>query len=151
MRRSILALALVLGAASLAAQGPPSPAQRGPGQGPGPDEWARNFFPPELVMQHQTEIGLQDAQRTALTTAITQAQAKFMDVQWKISAEAEKLSRLLQPSQVDETQVLEQVDRILTLERDVKKAQVSLMVRIKNTLTPAQQAKLTEIRDRKDE
>jgi len=147
MRRLIFAFAFVLGAASLAAQGPP-PGQRSPG--PGPDDWGRNFFAPELVMQHQTEIGLQDAQRTALTSALQQAQAKFTDVQWKLSAESEKMGRLLQSTQVDETQVLEQADRILALEREIKKAQISLMVRIKNTLTAAQQAKLAEIRNRKD-
>lgn len=118
---------------------------------PGPDDWGRNFFPPELVMQHQSEIGLQDSQRTALTSAVQQAQAKFMDVQWKLSAEGEKMARLLQGTQVDETQVLEQVDRILALEREIKRGQISLMVRIKNTLTAAQQAKLAEIRNRKDQ
>jgi Spy/CpxP family protein refolding chaperone len=149
MRHSILALAFVLSAASLAAQGPP-PGQRGPGPGPGPDDWSRSFFPPELVMQHQSEIGLQDAQRTALTSALQQAQGKFMDTQWKLSAEGEKMRRLLQGPQADETQVLEEVDRILALEREIKRAQISLMLRIKNTLTAPQQAKLAEIRDRKE-
>ena len=149
MRRSILAIAFVLSAVSVAAQGPP-PGMPRPGPGPGgPDDWGRNFFPPELVMQHQSEIGLSDAQRAALTSAIQQAQAKFMDGQWKLSAEGEKMGRLLQNTQVDETQVLDEVDRILNLEREIKKAQVSLMVRIKNTLTAPQQAKLAEIRDRK--
>jgi Spy/CpxP family protein refolding chaperone len=121
------------------------PGQGGPG---GPDDFGRNFFPPELVMQHQGEIGLQDAQRAALTSAVQQAQGKFMDVQWKLSAEGEKMGRLLQPAQVDETQVLEEVDRILALEREMKRTQIGLMVRIKNTLTAAQQAKLVEIRNR---
>jgi Spy/CpxP family protein refolding chaperone len=99
-------------------------------------------------MQHQSEIGLQDAQRAALTSAVQQAQGKFMDLQWKLSAEGEKMGRLLQPAQVDETQVLEEVDRILVLEREMKRAQIGLMVRIKNTLTASQQAKLAEIRGR---
>ena len=147
MRVSIVALAFVLSTASLAAQGPPG--QRGPGPGPGgPDDFGRNFFPPELVMQHQSEIGLQDSQRSALASAIQQAQAKFTDVQWKLSAEGEKMGRLLQPAQVDETQVLEEVDRILALEREMKRTQIALMVRIKNSLTAAQQAKLAEIRNR---
>ena len=145
MKRSILALAFVLVATNLAAQGPP---MGGRPPGPGPEDWGRSFFPPELVMQHQSEIGLQDAQRTALTSAVQQAQAKFMDVQWKLSAEGEKMGRLLQSTQVDETQVLDEVDRILALEREIKKAQISLMVRIKNMLTPAQQTKLAEIRSR---
>jgi Spy/CpxP family protein refolding chaperone len=148
MRVSILAFAFVLSAATLSAQGAP-PGQRAPMPGPGgPDDFGRNFFPPELVMQHQSEIGLQDAQRAALTSAVQQAQGKFMDVQWKLSAEGEKMGKLLQPAQVDETQVLEEVDRILALEREMKRAQIGLMVRIKNTLTPAQQAKLMEIRNR---
>jgi Spy/CpxP family protein refolding chaperone len=154
MRHSLLAFAFLLSAASLSAQGPPQgqpqgpPGQRGPG--PGQDDFGRNFFPPDLVMQHQTEIGLQDAQRATLSSAVQQAQAKFMDVQWKLSAESEKMGRLLQSPHVDEAQVLEQADRILALEREIKKAQISLMVRIKNTLTAAQQAKLAEIRNRKD-
>jgi Spy/CpxP family protein refolding chaperone len=102
-----------------------------------------------MVMQHQSELGLQDSQRTTITSAVQQAQAKLMDVQWKLSAEAEKMGRLLGGTQVDESQVLEEVDRILGLEREIKRAQISLMVRIKNTLTPAQQAKLAEIRDRR--
>ena len=148
MRRSIFALAFVLVAANLAAQGPPPMGGR-PGPGPGgPEDWGRNFFPPELVMQHQTEIGLQDSQRASLTSAIQAAQSKFMDTQWKLSAEGEKMGRLLQGSQVDEAAVLEEVDRILNLEREIKKAQVSLMVRIKNMLTPEQQKKLADIRSR---
>jgi Spy/CpxP family protein refolding chaperone len=154
MRRTILAFAFVLSAASLAAQGAPPPGQRGPG--PGADDWGRNFFPPELVMRWQSEIGLQDAQRTSLTSALQQAQAKFMDLQWKLSAEGEKMGRLLQGTQVDETKVLEEVDRILALEREIKRTQISLMVRIKNTLTAEQQAKLSKLaelvqqRDRPD-
>ena len=142
MRHSILALAFVLSAAHLGAQA--SAGQRAPG--PSPDDWGRNLFPPELVMQHQTEIGLQDAQRTALSSAMQQAQAKFTEVQWKLSAEGEKMGRLLQGAQVDEAQILEEVDRVLSLEREIKRAQITLMVRIKNTLTAAQQAKLSEIR-----
>ena len=153
MRIRILALAFALGATTLAAQGPPPmggrpPGPGGPGPGPGPEDWGRSFFPPELVMQHQSEIGLQDSQRASLTNAIQQAQSKFMETQWKLAAEGEKMGRLLQGTQVDEAQVLEEVDRILALEKEIKKAQISLMVRIKNTLTPQQQAKLAEIRGR---
>ena len=148
MKRSIVALAFVLVTANLAAQGPPPMGGR-PGPGPGgPEDWGRNFFPPELVMQHQSEIGLQESQRASLTSAIQAAQSKFMDTQWKLSAEGEKMGRLLQGSQVDEAAVLDEVNRILNLEREIKQAQVSLMVRIKNMLTPEQQKKLADIRSR---
>jgi Spy/CpxP family protein refolding chaperone len=148
MRRTIIAVALVaisLGA-RLDAQGPPGPqGQQGP-PGQQQDPFGRFLFPPELVMQHQGEINLQDSQRAALQTAIQQAQTKFVDLQWRLSGEGEKLARLLQAPVADESQVLDQVDRILAAEREVKRTQIGLLVRIKNTLTPAQQAKLTEIR-----
>jgi Spy/CpxP family protein refolding chaperone len=147
MKRSIVVIALLVAplAARIDAQGPPG-GGGGQGQGQGPDPFARHLFPPELVMQHQGQINLQDSQRAALQAAIQQAQTRFVDAQWKISAEGEKLARLLQTPTVDEKQVLEQVDRILDIEREVKRAQMGLMVRIKNTLTPPQQAKLRELR-----
>ena len=66
--------------------------------------------------------------------------------QFKLGAEGEKLAKLIQGNVLDETAVLEQVDHVLAAEREVKRAQIGLLVRIKNTLTPAQQAKLRELR-----
>jgi Spy/CpxP family protein refolding chaperone len=101
-------------------------------------------------MQHQVDIGITDAQRTALTMAIQQAQSKFVETQFKLAAEGQKMIGLLQGAAVDEAQTLAQVDRILSMEREVKRAQVGLLVRIKNTLTPAQQAKLMQLRQGKE-
>lgn len=152
MKRSIVVLALFLApfTSHVDAQQQHVPPHGPPGQpaqhGPDHDPMMRHFFPPELVMQHQGAISLTDAQRSALTSAVQQTQARVVDVQWKLSGEAEKLARLIANASVDEAQVLEQVDRILALEREVKRAHVTLMVKIKNTLTPAQQAKLRELR-----
>ena len=106
------------------------------------DPLARHLFPPELVMAHQQAIGLTDRQRAAIQLAIRDAQAKFVDLQFTMSAEVETLQRLLESGSVDEAKVLEQVDRVLAVERQVKHAQLALMVRIKNQLTPQQQAEL---------
>jgi Spy/CpxP family protein refolding chaperone len=118
-----------------------------PGQG---DPFARFFIPPELVMQHQVEIGLTDAQRSTLMTAIQQAQSKFVEIQFKLAGEGQKLVGLLQGATIDESQTLEEVDRILALEREMKRAQIGLLVRIKNALTPTQQAKLMQLRQGKE-
>ena len=115
-----------------------------PGTG-GDDPFARFLFPPERVMGHSLEIGLQDAQKTAIRDEAKKVQGKFLDTQFELQGESEKMVRLLQGGTVDEAKVLAQVDRILALEREIKKAQISLLVRIKNILTPAQQAKLAEI------
>ena len=111
-----------------------------------PDPFAACLFSPEEVMAHQSEIGLKDDQRTKLAAEMGRAQSKATEVQWLISSEQEKLQQLVQSAVVDETAVLKQMDRILSLEQDVKRAQMTLMVRVKNTLTAEQQTKLREAR-----
>jgi Spy/CpxP family protein refolding chaperone len=117
-------------------------------ESPGEDPIAQQLFPPDLVMKHGQEIGLDEAQRTAMKQAIQAAQTKFLDAQWDMQAASQKMVRLLQARPIDETAVLAQADKVMGLERDVKKAQLTLLIRLKNLLTEAQQAKLTELRGR---
>jgi Spy/CpxP family protein refolding chaperone len=113
---------------------------------PAPDDpFAAYLFPPDRVMSHSLELGLDDAQKTAIKGEVQKVQNKFTDLQFELQGESEKMVRLLQEKPVDEAKVLAEVDRILALEKDIKKMQISLLVRIKNILTPAQQAKLSEI------
>jgi Spy/CpxP family protein refolding chaperone len=148
MKPISIALALIMCAANLGAQVAGTPAPKPMPQQPGGDAFAQCLFPPELVMMHQRDIGLQDAQRTKLIAEMSQAQAKFTEVQWTLSGEQQKLEQLLKGATVDETAVLKQVDRILSLEQDLKRSQMTLMVRVKNTLTPQQQSALSAFRPR---
>jgi Spy/CpxP family protein refolding chaperone len=114
---------------------------------PGPiDELGQQFFPPELVLKYQQDIGLDEAQSSALKALVHQAQSKFLDLQWDMQAEAGKLVQLVRVAHVDEGAAIAQADRVLNLERDVKKAQLSLLIRIKNLLSSAQQEKLAVLR-----
>lgn len=110
------------------------------------DPLAQYFFPPEMVMKHQREIDLTDRQRSAIQLAIKDAQGKFVDLQFRMSAEMENLQRLLSASSVNETKVVDQLDRVLDCERDVKHAQLALMIRVKNQLTEQQQSVLSQLR-----
>lgn len=114
-----------------------------PGQA---DPFGRFLFPPELVMQHQGTIGLSESQREALQAAIQEAQTTVLKMQFALSGEAEKLAKLLEAPRIEEGSVLRQVDRILGIERELKRAQMTLMIRIKNTLTAEQQARLRSLR-----
>jgi len=60
----------------------------------------------------------------------------------------ETLVSQLKQQTVDEQQVLAQLDKVLDLEREIKRAQMGLMVRIKNKLTREQQARLRQLRDK---
>ncbi|MFL6263369.1 MAG: Spy/CpxP family protein refolding chaperone [Thermoanaerobaculia bacterium] len=116
--------------------------------GPGDDPIARAIFPPELVMKHSQEINLDERQRAAIKEQVQKAQTQATDAQFDLQGESQKLVRLLQARPVDETAVLAQVDKVLALERQVKRTQILLLVRIKNLLTEAQQARLSELRNR---
>jgi Spy/CpxP family protein refolding chaperone len=134
-RTAIILLLLALSHPAAAAETP----------SPGDDPLARHLFPPERVMGHAQEIGLDDTQRTAIRKEVQKAQSKFLDLQFDIQTEMETMVRLVQQNRVDEPKVLAQLDRVLSLEKEIKKTQISLLVRIKNILTPAQQAKLAEM------
>jgi Spy/CpxP family protein refolding chaperone len=121
------AMILLLGAASVVAAQEPEP------------EFAKHLFPPELVMQHQQNLRITPEQRTSITQAIRELQLKVVDLQWKMQDEAQKLTELVQGARVDEAQTLAQVDRVLGIEREIKRAHMALLVRIKNMLTPEQQ------------
>jgi Spy/CpxP family protein refolding chaperone len=113
---------------------------------PGEDPLWQSFFPPELVIQHQEAIGLSPDQKDAFKAEMRQAQLKFTELQWKLQDEMEKMLLLVKQTHPDEQQVLAQLDKVLATEREVKKEQITLLVRIKNELTPEQQSKLAELR-----
>jgi Spy/CpxP family protein refolding chaperone len=99
-------------------------------------------------MQYRQEINLTADQAKAVREEIQKAQAKFLDMQWDMQPEKEKLVLLLKARPIDESAVLAQIDKVLDREREIKRTQISMLVRIKNQLTAAQQSKLMELRHR---
>lgn len=115
-------------------------------QPPADDPIAQHLYPPDLIMKHGGEIGLDERQRAAVKDAVQKAQAKFVDAQWDLQEESQKMVRLLDAKPIDEAAVLAQADKVMGLEREIKKTQLSLLIRLKNLLTEAQQARLAEFR-----
>lgn len=113
---------------------------------PAVDPIARYLYAPELVMAHQEAIGLTDRQRTAILGIVREMQSKVVDVQLSLASSSEKLARSLSATAVDEAAVLQQIDQVLASEREVKRAQISLLVRVKNQLTSVQQTMLDKVR-----
>jgi Spy/CpxP family protein refolding chaperone len=111
-----------------------------------PDPLGGNLFPPELIMKNQRAIGLEVAQRDTIRAEIQEAQQKFTELQWEMQDAAEVMMSLVSQDRVNEQQALAQLDKVLSIEREVKRAQIQLMVRLKNQLTPEQQKQLKELR-----
>lgn len=152
LRPAFLALALVAWATlpAVGQQPPQMPrSQQGPQppQPPADDPIGRRLFPPELVMRHQQEIALAAEQRTAITKAIQEFQNRTVDLQWQLQDQTQRLDGLLIKPSVDEAVALQQLDQLLNVEREVKRAHIGLLIKIKNTLTAEQQDKLLPYRE----
>lgn len=114
---------------------------------PNLDVAAKYLFAPEFVLAHQEAIGLTDSQRTEIRDAMATVQSKaVVDAQFKLAAATERLANTLSSASVDEAGALRQIDETLALEREVKRAQMTLLVRVKNQLTPQQQKQLDKLR-----
>ena len=114
---------------------------------PPPDHpmW-NHLFPPELVMSNQKAVGLTPQQQESMQAELKKAQARFFDLMWRLHAEGETMDLLLRQEPVNEEQALEQLNKILEIENEIKRTHFPLLVRIRNILTPEQRAQLDAIR-----
>jgi len=113
---------------------------------PGPDPLGEAIFPPELVMQHQREIGLTDEQKAFMRGEIQRVTARFNELQWQLQDAMEALAITMKEGSVNEQQALTQLDKVLDTEREIKHLHIGLAIRIKNKLTPDQQDRLQQMK-----
>ncbi|HYZ88949.1 MAG TPA: periplasmic heavy metal sensor [Myxococcales bacterium] len=111
-----------------------------------PDPIRDRLYPPDLIMQHQAELGIDDRQRAAMTKEVSTFQSQVVDLQWKMSSATDELARLLDSSRIDETRALAQADKVMAIEREMKKSHLTLLIRLRNLLTDAQRAQLANAR-----
>jgi Spy/CpxP family protein refolding chaperone len=130
-------LALLCAARPVAAQAAPKQEQ---------DPFAALLFPPELIMQHARAIRLNDEQRTTITKLIEQLQGRAISLQWQLAEQVQALRETLAKTKVDQDRALDQLNKVLETEKDIKKAHLEMLLRIKNVLRAEQQAELVRLR-----
>src|SRR5437773_11284407 len=134
MKRMILLICL---ATAPLAQQPPQPQD---------DPIGQQLFPPEMIMGQSQRLHLDDKQRTLIKTEVQRAQSKFFDLQWELKELSDTMVQLLQQTPIDEARVLEQADKVMGLEREIKKIHLSMLIRIKNSMTAEQIGQLRQLR-----
>src|SRR5262245_40468704 len=95
------------------------------------DPFAEFLFPPEIVMKHQRVLGLNDAQKEFFKSETRNMLTRFTELQWQLQDEMEKLVSLVKQGTVDEQSVLAQLDKVLSIEQEIKRAHFSLVIRIR--------------------
>ena len=113
-----------------------------------PPAFLEQLFVPALVMAHQHEIELTAAQRDAITKDMSETQKKVLELRWGLDEKSEELEKILTADKIDESAALARAAAVLDVEREIKQTHLGLLIRIKNVLTPAQRAKLRELRPR---
>ena len=109
------------------------------------DPFAGAFFPPELILQAREQIGLSQQQLETLQARVAKTQSQSEELRKKLELESAALATLAKPERVEEAAILAQLDKVLDAERELKHLHISLVVAIKNLLTPIQQTKLHEM------
>jgi Spy/CpxP family protein refolding chaperone len=153
----VILITIVLGSCLLAfAQQQPPPRQPVDGDGqqmqprkprPPDDPLADDMFPPEMIMQHQRELALTDAQKTFMRSETQRASMRFDELQWQLQDAMEALHETMKGNQVNEQLALTQLNKVLDAEREIKTLHMGMAIRIKNQLTPDQQMKLQTMRN----
>src|SRR5215510_13469778 len=113
---------------------------------PPPDRLADVMFPPDLIMGHARELRLTDEQKAFMRGEIQRTMTSFNELQWKLQDEIEVLHDILKSSSVSEEQAFAQLNKVLDIEREIKRLHLGLGIRIKNHLTPEQQEQLQRMR-----
>ena len=113
---------------------------------PNPDPLAHLMFPPDMIMNHARQLNLTDEQKAFMRSEIQKTTSSFQDLQWKLQDQVEVLKETMKSTSVNEQQALAQLDKVLDLEREIKRLHIGLAVRLKNRLTPEQQDQLHKMR-----
>jgi Spy/CpxP family protein refolding chaperone len=97
-------------------------------------------------MRNQSELALTEAQKTAIMAATREARDALDPIQWELHEKQQSLTALVSGPTIDEAALLAQADEVMTLEMQLKKQHLLLLVKIKNELTPEQQQKAKSLR-----
>jgi len=134
----LLATCLVLLASVAEAQGP----------GNQKDVFKGKLFPPNIIMEHQDELGLSKEQFTAIRAAVVEVQSNVAEYEWDLREAYQRVLSALDESPIDVDKVLDNVDAALRAENQVKKLQVTMLIKLRSLLTDEQVEYLQSVASR---
>lgn len=140
IRGAMMGLALL----ALAAAGPA--AGQDPEEPAGTGSFEEVLYPPELIMEHGRAIALTDRQRDEISEQIADLQGRVVRLQWELADRMTELTSTVRRPRVDLDLALDQLEATLETEKAIKLVHLEALIRIKNVLTPEQQARLDRLR-----
>lgn len=106
------------------------------------DIFQQKLYAPDLVLKYREEAGLSAGQVEKIKSIYNSQLAAYNSKKWDLDAMMVKLEQLISASSVDTKAANAQLEKSLALEAEIKKMKLDMLLKVKNLLTPAQQAKL---------
>lgn len=109
-------------------------------QGPGnqKDVFKGKLFPPNVIMEHQAELGLSKEQFTAIRAAVVAVQSDVAGYEWDLREAFQRVLSALDETPIDEEKVIDSLEVALRAENEVKKRQVAMLIELRKLLTDEQ-------------
>lgn len=113
---------------------------------PKADVFKGKLFPPNVILEHQADLGLSKQQFTEIRKTVVELQGKVAEHEWDVREAYQNIMAELDKSPIDQDRVLEHVGAALRAENEVKKLQVAMLIKLKNLLNDEQVAYLESTR-----
>ena len=144
---SFLFISLWVTVESQGQEAAPPAARDAAGEAPqGSDSLSGYFFSPELIVQNADRIQLSDEQRTEIESQVTLLKTAIPELQADLKVQIESLAQQIKSNSGDEPAVLAKLEEVLALESEIKRKQVTMLLRVRNQLTPEQQEGIQLVR-----
>jgi Spy/CpxP family protein refolding chaperone len=111
-----------------------------------PEPLAEYLYPPELVRLAAPALNLTEDQKAELQSADEKVSALLAQTKQALAQETAKLVALVKAEKLDNDAIMLQADKVMRLEQESKRATLALLLKIRETLTPEQFAKLKEFK-----
>ncbi len=106
------------------------------------DPMKRALVEPIMALEYAQEIGLTRTQRNQIEDELDNARAKFRILEERLQSETKTMFDLLERPGVAEREALEQLDRILELEKQIKQVNLLCSLHVRAILRPDQRERL---------
>lgn len=110
------------------------------------DLFQESLYSADLVMKNREKISLTDQQAEKIKSIHSQNAGDFSSLKWDLENANSKLKNMLSDKKIDQEAVQKQMNKVLSLENQLKKKKLSTLVAIKNELSESQQSELNHLK-----
>ncbi len=102
------------------------------------DVFKGKLFAPEIILEQREALDLTKQQFAEIRAAVVEVQSGIAEHEWDMREAYQALMVELDRSPIDEAAVLKHADKALLAENQVKKKQITMLIRLKNLLSTKQ-------------